>query len=305
MSAAELIVHWESLGSLLAVRDRELFVIDAPAVPAAASNGSSATEAGPPPLLVLHGFPTSSIDFAQVLPALQAGRRVVLFDFLGFGMSAKPDQAYSLFEQADLAEAVVAHLGLDRVDLLTHDIGDSVGAELLHRSLERQLGFEIRRRVMANGSIYFDLTQFSDGQRFLLDLPDVAFTPADAPDVDAISRSLEGTFGSAPASDPDPDLVRAASDLVVVSGGNRLLPRTIRYIEERRHNGERWADAITRHDSPLAVVWGDADPIAVWPMVERLANRRPETAVTRLAEVGHYPMVEAPAAFAQAVLAHL
>ncbi len=304
MSAAELIVHWESLGSLVAVGDRELFVIDAPALPADASSGV-APSAALPPLLVLHGFPTSSIDFAHVLPALRAGRRVVLFDFLGFGMSAKPDQAYSLLEQADLAEAVVARLGIDRVDLLTHDIGDSVGAELLYRSLERRLGLEIRRRVLANGSIYFDLTQFSDGQRFLLDRPDVAFTPDEAPDVDAISRSLEGTFGAGPASAPDPDLVRAAADLVIVSGGNRLLPRTIRYIEERRQHGERWADAITRHDSPLAVVWGDADPIAVWPMVERLAARRPETTVTRLAGVGHYPMVEAPTAFAAGVLAHL
>ncbi len=38
-----------------------------------------------------------------MLPVLGAGRRVVLFDFLGFGMSSKPDHRYSLLTQADLA----------------------------------------------------------------------------------------------------------------------------------------------------------------------------------------------------------
>jgi pimeloyl-ACP methyl ester carboxylesterase len=302
MSAADVMVAWEALGTVVPLGGHEIFVIDAPAGP-----DSSGSAPDVPPLLVLHGFPTSSVDFSAVLGALRAGRRVVLFDFLGFGQSAKPDQAYSLLAQADLAEAVVVdHLGLDEVDLLTHDIGDSVGAELLSRSLAGDLRFGVRRRVLTNGSIYYDLTQFSAGQTFLLELPDQALAPADAPDVDAIGRSLEGTFGpSGGASQPDPDLVRAGADLVVASGGNRLLPRTIRYIEERRRHGDRWAEAIETHSAPLAAVWGDADPIAVWPMAERLVERRPATTMKRLAGVGHYPMVEAPDAFAAAVVAGL
>jgi pimeloyl-ACP methyl ester carboxylesterase len=298
MSAADIMLAWEAMGNVVEVGGHDLFVIDAPPSAGAAPDAT--------PLLVLHGFPTSSIDFSAVLPALAAGRRVVLFDLLGFGMSAKPDQAYSLLTQADLALGVLAHLGLDRVDLLTHDVGDSVGAELLARSLEGDLGVEIGRRVLTNGSIYYDLTQFSDGQTFLLELPDEMLPAASAPDVDLIGRSLEGTFGPAGgASHPDPDLVRAAADLVLASGGNRLLPRTIRYIEERRRLGDRWADAIERHPSPLAVVWGDADPIAVWPMTQRLVERRPDATLTRLEGVGHYPMVEAPEAFSGAVLGGL
>ncbi len=299
MTVIERIQNWQQRGHLVPVGNREIFVVDVPPAPS--------STAADTPLLVLHGFPTSSIDFEAALPVLNAGRRVVLFDFLGFGMSSKPDTRYSLFTQADAAAAVVAHLGLDRVDLLTHDIGDSVGGELLARSNQGVLGFGIGRRVLTNGSVYYDLTQFSDGQKFLLDLPDAALPVDQAPDVDTIVASLEGTFAppGGAASHPDPDLVRAGADLLLLSGGNRLLPRTIRYVEERRRHGDRWADAIEHHESPLAVVWGDADPIAVWPMVERLAQRRPDASVTRLAGVGHYPMIEAPEAFAQAVVAGL
>lgn len=300
MSAIERIQQWQQRGQLVAIGKREIFVVDVAPDPASGSIGSDT------PLLVLHGFPTSSIDFDAVLGVLNAGRRVVLFDFLGFGMSSKPDHRYSLLTQADVAAAVVAHLGLERVDLLTHDIGDSVGGELLARSNQGALGFEIGRRVLANGSIYYDLTQFSDGQKFLLDLPDDALTVEQAPDVDTIVGSLQGTFAPpGGASHPDPDLVRAGADLVMLSGGNRLLPRSIRYIEDRKEHGDRWSHAIETHASPLAVVWGDADPIAVWPMVERLVAQRPDATVTRLAGVGHYPMIEAPEAFAAAVVAGL
>jgi pimeloyl-ACP methyl ester carboxylesterase len=47
----------------------------------------------------------------------------------------------------------------------------------------------------------------------------------------------------------------------------------------------------------LHVIWGDLDPVAVWPMVERLASVRTDAVLTRLDGVGHYPMVENPARF--------
>lgn len=60
-----------------------------------------------PVMTVLHGFPSSSHDWARVAPALAKRHALVLPDFLGFGASAKPaDHAYSLHEQADLVEAI-------------------------------------------------------------------------------------------------------------------------------------------------------------------------------------------------------
>ena len=56
------------------------------------------------------------------------------------------------------------------------------------------------------------------------------------------------------------------------------------------------------HDSPLGVVWGDADPIAVHAMTDRLIAARPGTPLVTLAGVGHYPMLEDPDHFDAVVL---
>lgn len=294
MDAAALVADWASRGSVERVGDDSVFVID-----------TQTATGNAPPLLVLHGYPTSSIDFAAVLGTFAVDRRVVLLDLPGFGLSAKPDRAYSLFAQADVVEAVVANLGIDEVDLLTHDIGDSIGGELLARGIDGDLGFGVRRRVLTNGSIYLELAHLTDGQQLLASLPDEAIAADAAPDVDALERAITDTLGrSGPASRPDPMHVRAGAVLVVHEGGNRLLARQIRYLDERRANESRWTGAIETHPAPLSVVWGDQDPIAVWPMTDRLLQRRDgvDTPRTRLEGVGHYPMIEAPGLFAAAVL---
>ena len=100
---------------------------------------------------------------------LAADRRVLLFDMLGYGLSEKPDQAYTFALQADIATAYLDALGVDRLDLLTHDVGDTLGGELLARQLEGGWEVEITDRAVTNGSIYMELTQLSAGQRFLLE----------------------------------------------------------------------------------------------------------------------------------------
>jgi len=264
-----------------------VFVVDRPPVDG---------DAGPP-VLVLHGFPTSSHDWHRVVDRFAGRRRVVLPDLLGFGLSDKPDRRYSLFEQADLVEAVAGHLRLDEVALVTHDMGDSIGGELLARSLDGTLGFAVTRRVLTNGSIYLDMAHLTDGQQLLLSLPDER--AAEGPGRETLAQALRATF--APGSPVPDDDVETAADLIGRDGGDRLLPRTIRYIEERQEHERRWTGAIERHPSPLSIVWGDADPIALWPMAERLHEARPEATLVRLRSVGHYPMLEAPDAFAAAL----
>jgi pimeloyl-ACP methyl ester carboxylesterase len=288
------IADWAARGRVLSLRVGDVWVLDQPAN----------DEAGREPVLVLHGFPTCSFDWRHVLPVLSSRRRVVLFDFPGFGLSVKPDHRYSLRRQADVAEAVCAALGLDRVALVTHDMGDSIGGELLARDLEGVLDLEITSRVLANGSIYLEMAHLTPGQLFLLELPDARLEPppAGAPPDDgaAMRAALAATFS--PDSPPDPGELEAQWALIARDGGQRLLPRTIRYIEDRRAEEARFTGAIERHPSPLAVVWGDRDPIAVVAMVDRLRERRSDAAVTVLGGVGHYPMIEDPARFAAAAV---
>lgn len=259
-----------------------------------------------PPLLVCHGFPTSSYDLVRVLDRLAAGRDVVSFDDPGFGLSDKPDLRYGIRRYADAADAVIAHLGLDEVDLLTHDLGDSVGGELLARTLEGASPLRVRRRVVTNGSIYLDLAQLTLGQQLLLGLPDAREPQVGADGGAGFRSGVVGTF--APGTEVDDELDAVLDGLVALAArddGLSLLPRTIRYIEDRRAEERRFTGAIEEHPSPVALVWGDEDPVAVHAMAERFVSVRQDAPLATLAGVGHYPMLEAPDAFATAVLAHL
>jgi pimeloyl-ACP methyl ester carboxylesterase len=158
--------------------------------------------------------------------------------------------------------------------------------------------------VVTNGSIYLDLAQLTDGQRALREMPDAILPEGLAPDADRLTGLLLDLCAPDLRTDEVRDRLRAGADLVVRGGGNRLLARLIRYIDERARHEARWTGAIETHPSPLAVVWGRHDPIAVAAMVGRLAERRTDAAVTWL-DAGHWPMVERPGDFADAVIAGL
>ncbi|MCU1465530.1 MAG: Epoxide hydrolase [Actinomycetia bacterium] len=290
MSAADDVREWEARGRRLLLDGRSVWVLDVPA----------AVDDGLDPLLMLHGFPSCSFDWHLVLDALRSRRRVVAVDFLGFGLSDKPDVRYSMRLQADVIEAVARDLGLSSVALLTHDMGDTVGGELLARSLEGTLGFAVTRRVLTNGSIYIDMAHLTNGQQLLLSLDDA---PTDFVVADGFKAGLAGTFS--PQSTVDPDELEAQWLFSERDGGNRLLSRTIRYIEDRRAEERRFTGAIETHPSPLTVVWGADDPIAVLPMTAELQRARPDASLSVLDGVGHYPMLESPTRFAEAVTAAL
>ena len=295
MTAQQTYDDWAARGRTIDWADsdgntNEIFVLDQPAT----------ANAGNDPLLVLHGFPTSSYDWAHVLPALCAERRVILLDFLGFGLSSKPDRRYSMRMQADVVEEVMADLGNPPVAMITHDMGNTVGGELLRRALEGALQFDITRRVLTNGSIYIEMAQLSTGQQLLLSLPDEA---TDLVVGEAWKGGIAGTFSE--YSSVSNEELETHWLFAAHNDGNRMMPRTIRYIEDRRKEERRYTGAIEEHASPVGVVWGEDDPIAVVAMTKTFHEARPDAPITILDRVGHYPMVENPQRFVDAVLAYL
>jgi len=283
------VAQWEGLGEYRELCGHRIFTIAAPPV------GTELHE----PLLVLHGFPSSSFDFHLVLDGLRRNRQVLLLDMLGYGLSAKPDVAYTIALQADIVAAFVAARGVDTVALLTHDMGDTVGGELLARQIEGGWPVDVTRRVVSNGSIYIEMAQLSAGQQLLLSLPD-ELMPADSPiSGAAVQAGVAATFS--PRSRVAADELAAFAELTERGDGQRVLARLIRYIEERRRHEGRFTGAIETHPSPLGIVWGRDDPIAVAAMAERLHDARPDSRVCWLDDVGHYPMVESPARFGDAV----
>src|SRR5215510_8123642 len=89
-------------------------------------------ETGAPPIVLVHGFPTSSVDWFEVAELLSDGYRVCAMDFPGFGFSDKPlGWGYSLVRDAEVLEHYLADvLGLESMIMLAHDRGSSV--EMIH-----------------------------------------------------------------------------------------------------------------------------------------------------------------------------
>jgi pimeloyl-ACP methyl ester carboxylesterase len=287
---SQLCSKWEMLGNKVTLAGWKVFVVDLPA----------AEHSDSEPLLVIHGFPTSSFDFRQVVDRLRYHRRVILFDMVGFGLSEKKDVPYTIALQADIVQALAVHLELTNIALLTHDMGDTVGGELLAREMQGDWDIQITRRVVTNGSIYIEMAHLTDGQNLLLSLADEMLPTSIDPTGAVLSNSLKATF-SANARVAQEEIESSAA-LILSNGGDRLLPRTIRYIEERRRSQGRYTGAIETHPSPLSIVWGVEDPIAVVEMATRLHSARPDSQLCLIDGVGHYPMVESPEAFAAAAL---
>lgn len=254
---------------------------------------------GPETLLVLHGFPTSSFDYAGVIDRLAQRYRVIVHDHLGFGLSAKPsDHAYSLFEQADLAVQLWWTLGVTDAHLVAHDYGTSVATEVLARRERGLLPFNLRSLSLCNGSVHLELARLTWPQK-LMKSPTWGPLFVRVATERLFRRRLIKTLARREAFS-NSDL--AAHWAALEHGGGRLLlPKISGYLDERVRFAGRWIGALTRLDIPAHVIWGKSDPISVAAIGERLAEEIPGARLTLLDEVGHFPMVEAPEAWLDAV----
>jgi len=259
-------------------------------------------DAGPrdaPTVLVLHGFPTSSLDWHQVVPLVEDQVRFVTFDMLGFGLSDKPtDQPYSLFRQADLAAFVARELGVTSCRLVGHDMGQTVLAELLARRADGQLELAVTDVLITNGSTLIELANLSPIQQVWLEAPD---EPRDEPeDLETLRPQMPFTFG--PDHAPDEDTLDGMLASIRHNGGDRLLPRLVRYVNERRAHLDRWTVALTGHGLPMTIAWGELDFIAVVAMAHRFKQLCPSAELVTWPDVGHWPPIEVPDRLADLVV---
>lgn len=96
-----------------------------------------------PPVVFLHGNPTSSHLWRGVLPRLPAGRRLIAPDLIGMGASGKPDIGYTLGDHIAYVEGFLDALGLDDPVLVGHDWGVAISLDLLRRHPGRIAGIAV------------------------------------------------------------------------------------------------------------------------------------------------------------------
>lgn len=256
------------------------------------------------PVILLHGFPTSSYDWRLLWPALLPGRRLIAPDFRGFGYSSKPDDdAYTIHAQAGMVEALVASLGIREAQFIVHDYGVSIGQELLARSaIDGAPAIRIRSMVFLNGAVFADEHRPRFIQKLLL-----------SPLGGTVNRfvgydSFEGNLRKILAKNEnvsDAEL-RAHWHLLGYPDGRRVVHRLMHYVPDRALHGERWSRALFAGETPIRIVNGSLDPVSGRHVADRY-RREAQAAgksadVIDLQDVGHYPQLEDPAAVLAAIL---
>lgn len=248
------------------------------------------------PLLLIHGFPTAAWDWHYLWAPLTERYQVIACDMLGFGSSAKPrGHAYSLLEQADLQQALLAHLAISApVHVLAHDYGDSVAQELLARHYQQRL--RLASCVFLNGGLFPETHHPVLVQKLLLSplggLVGRLFNRR------ALAANFAKVFG--PQSQPGSAELDDFWQLIAANNGPAVMHRLIRYMPERRVQRERWLTAMQRGEVPLRLIDGGVDPISGAHMLARYRELVPNPDCVLLENIGHYPQTEAP----DAVLRH-
>jgi pimeloyl-ACP methyl ester carboxylesterase len=261
-------------------------------------------------VLLVHGFPTSSIDWFDVVEALSREYRVCLLDFPGFGFSDKPPGAqYSLERDAELLEHYLAGLlGLRSVVVVAHDRGDSVALALVGRWASEDAAFELKRLVISNGNVFLPLSNLTDFQRLVLDkssAPQVlaALTP------EMLAAGMGATTFTPPRT-PEDAAIAALAQTFAYNDGVAVLHDTIQYLVERSKNERLWLQTLAASPVPTAIVWGLYDTISplrvashVWDRY--VAAKSGENEFWLLPAANHYLQHDQPGEFADVVLQFL
>jgi pimeloyl-ACP methyl ester carboxylesterase len=259
-----------------------------------------------PPLLLIHGYPTSSYDFAQLAHALSKDYYVCALDTPGYGFSDKPrgTYTYSLFDDAQLVDYFIREIvKVKPLALLTHDKGNSVGLALLQiYQAHQDKPYTINHHFITNGNIYLPLAKLTRLQALLLH-------PHSGPIVSSLLTSslfAKGLGRKTCTPALSKDEVKALKVIFDYQDGIKIQHKLIQYLNERKVNEVSWLEALGRSDIPTTLIWGELDQIApvavpdyVWE--HYLKDREIPANYWRIPCANHYLQMDHPELLASLV----
>jgi len=281
---------WYARGAIEQLGGLDCFVVDQ-----GEANEDDARENAA--IVMLHGFPSSSLDWRAVADGLAGEQRLLMIDFPGFGFSAKPvlGYSYSLVDQADRVLMMLAARGIHRIHIVAHDMGTSVACELLARRDMGLLPVVVESVVFMNGSVFIEQARLTPSQRLLRSSLAKPYTKL------ASARLFRWQIGKILGRPVEDAELEAMWALMQYNRGIRTLPLTIAYVNERYRFYQRWTGPLARLDIPVRVIWGRRDPVAVPAIARRLADTIPTAGLDWLDDLGHFPMLEDPSAVAAVI----
>jgi len=245
-------------------------------------------------LLLLHGFPTSSWDYAKIFNGFSRYFNTTAIDFLGFGYSSKPkNYQYTLMEQTDIIESFIEKNALKRVRFVFHDYAVSIGQEILARHKERNgSGYEIDSAIFLNGGLFPELHRPIFIQK-LLATPILGGLLVPFFNEKTFAKALARVFG--PNTQPTDKEIATLWKLATYPNDIKIPHLLLPYIKERKVHGFRWKKALLETDVPLLFINGLVDPVSGKHLIDEIEKLPLKNAkILKLENIGHYPHCEAP-----------
>jgi pimeloyl-ACP methyl ester carboxylesterase len=239
-----------------------------------------------PPVLLLHGWPTSSFLWREVMRPIARSNRVVALDLPGFGGSDKPAGAhygFGLFEQA--IDGFLAELGIDEVRLAGHDIGGPIAVRWALGRPER-----VTKLALLNTVLY---PEFSDA---VMEFVKAASTPGLREQLTS-PEGLEAAMRLGLADDAHltEEVLAGVREPFESEASRRSLADAGIGLEP--DGFVEIAAGLPSLPVPIRVVYGEQDRILpdIADTVARLQKDVPQAEVTALRGCGHFLHEEAPA----------
>ena len=253
-----------------------------------------------PVLLCIHGYPFNSWDWSLIWPTLTKTFTVIAPDNIGMGFSDKPAAyQYSVHDHADVCEALLAHLGVQKVHILAHDLGDSIGQEVLARNHfgDQVYGnLDIESITWLNGGMFVEsytprLLQKAMSRTPLGDIMSpIQGTPLSRRLADPTINEMFGVNHK-----PSRELMDKFHQILDYNDGKKVMHKVGQFINDRYVHRNRWVRAMRETTIPMRLIDGPSDPNSGAHMAERYREVIPNPDVVMLAEdISHWPQIEAP-----------
>lgn len=233
-----------------------------------------------PPLLLLHGLPSQSYSWSALMPDLaEKGFRAIAPDWIGAGLSAKPDRREFAYTPDAFIKALaefIQHLQIERFYLVVQGFLGSVGLQYALRYPD-----QVERLVILNTPVS-SATQLPWKIK-QLGLPFIGDMLTQDPLL--VDRTLEG--GSRyRVSDKDLDVYRRP--FLTSSDAGRSLLMTVKNLQLKPSMAEIEA-GFRNWNQPTLILWGIQDPWLPFVQVQEFAKMLKNVELVQLEEAGHYP----------------
>lgn len=245
-----------------------------------------------PAILLLHGFPTSSHMFRNLIPALADGFHLVAPDYPGFGQSSAPPAGefqYTFDNLADVIDKFTSVVGLTQYSLYVQDYGSPVGFRLALKHPGR-----VQALIVQNGNAYEEgLSDLAAPLKTFGATHDAKIGEALRGFLKPEATRFQYTHGAHDPKRISPDAWTHDQALLDRPGNDAIQLALFADYSSNVKSYPAWHEYLRRYQPPTLVVWGKNDPFFTVKNIDGF-QRDLKNVNVRLFDGGHFALEEYP-----------